>query len=739
MANDEMREIIDSFISEAHDLIEDVSVILPKVENTQDAEQRSEFVNTIFRLFHTLKATSGYLNFKSVNLLAHTAETYLDFFRKNENLAVTVEDMDIVYKSCDMLTQLVRQVDENGDDTGLENELEILVQNLNEVIKKNESRSLELEMEEKGEIEIGLDKVLDDIAGKENLDKFIAETEDFLDLIEETALLLEKNPDDKALMNEIFRNIHTIKGNAGFLGESRIEEKCIQCENFLTDILEHRNHSPSTRANEILKYIDTLRKVLSEKTVFIPEAIEYKPLGELLIEMGLTDRKNIEEALNTQGKPLGEILVERGLIDQSDVEKALEKQKLLLQRKESAAPILTHKRSIRVDSIKVDKLFNLVGELIIAEAMVVNNTNVRKLGDNAFNKSSELLTKITGELQEVSMSLRMLPLEGLFNKMTRLVRDLSRKSGKHINFQIIGQETEMDKSIIEDLADPLVHIIRNAIDHGLESDEERKNKGKKEVGILELKAKYEGNEVWISVKDDGRGLNREKILAKAKSQNLLSENENTLSDSEVWEFIIEPGFSTAEKVTDLSGRGVGMDVVKKNIEQLKGKIDMDSSPDNGTTITLKIPLTMAIIDGIVCRVGKNYYAVPVEDILEFFVPSEEQIVTLSDGNELIKMRDETVRVIKIAETFNLSSGAKNYQEGIIVVVIYNNVKIALLIDEVIGGQQLVIKALPAFMGTIPGLKGCSILGNGDVSFIIDIGGLVKKEKIDKKSKNLVYA
>ena len=325
------------------------------------------------------------------------------------------------------------------------------------------------------------------------------------------------------------------------------------------------------------------------------------------------------------------------------------------------------------------------------------------------------------------MSVRMIPLEGLFNKMRRLVRDLSRRFGKEIDFSVYGQDTEMDRNVIEEIADPLMHIIRNSIDHGIESVVRRREVGKADTGGLELGAKYEGNEIWISVTDDGAGLDREKILAKARERGLVKNETEGMKDEEVWQLIFEPGFSTAEQVSEVSGRGVGMDVVKKNVEKLRGKVDVDTDPGKGTTIVLKIPLTLAIIDGITAQVSNILYALPLSDILEFHKATENQITRTSATRQVLRLRDEIIPVVNLHTFFGGTNGTSSITGGILIITQRNGKKAALLVDEIVGYQQIVVKALPDYLGAMRAMSGCSILGNGEVSLIIDVGSVLKEE------------
>ena len=382
------------------------------------------------------------------------------------------------------------------------------------------------------------------------------------------------------------------------------------------------------------------------------------------------------------------------------------------------------KKDIRVETTKIDKLFDMVGELITIETMVTNNPDLKGLNLPNFNKSANMLNKITRELQEISMSIRMMPLEGLFNKMKRLVRDVSLKMNKKVNLLVSGQETEMDKNVIDEISDPLVHILRNAIDHGIELPEDRIAKGKEEIGTVSLSARYEGNEILIIVEDDGAGIKRDIVLKKAEEKGLLKGPPESMTDKEIFALVFEPGFSTAKQVTDISGRGVGMDVVKKNLEKLRGSIDVNSAPDKGSKITLRIPLTLAIMEAMVIRIGESKYALPILAIRESFRPQLEMVTITMDGLEVVKVREEILPVIRLHELFNVEPDSEELNQGILIIIEARDRKICLFADEIVGQQQAVIKGLSNYIGKVPGITGCMIIGDGGIGLILDIEGII---------------
>ncbi len=390
--------------------------------------------------------------------------------------------------------------------------------------------------------------------------------------------------------------------------------------------------------------------------------------------------------------------------------------------------ISSHQSIISVNVVKLDKLMDLIGELVISEAMVTQNTDLSGLGLDNFQKAARQHRKIIDELQDIAMSIRMVPLSTTLQKMNRIVRDMSKKLSKEVRLEIIGEETEVDKNIIEHISDPLMHLIRNAIDHGIESAEERKAKGKSEAATVTLEAKNAGGDVLIIVKDDGRGLNKDKILARAKESGLIYKSESELSDREIYSCIFHPGFSTNDQVTEFSGRGVGMDVVTKNIGAVGGTVTVDSIRDEGTMITLKIPLTLAIMNGMIVRVGKSIFTVPIISIKESFKAKEKDLITDPDGNEMIMIRGECYPVLRLHEVYKVNTDITNIPDGIIVMVENEGKGLCLFVDGLIGEQQVVVKALPSYIRNIKkvrGLAGCTLLGDGSISLILDIAGLLE--------------
>ena len=383
---------------------------------------------------------------------------------------------------------------------------------------------------------------------------------------------------------------------------------------------------------------------------------------------------------------------------------------------------------ISVNVGKVDKLMDLVGEIVTTESMVIKHPEIVNLNIESFEKQSRRLRQLTDELQDVVMSIRMVPISSTFRKMQRIVRDMSHKTGKDAQLVLLGEQTEVDKNVIENLSDPLMHMIRNSMDHGLEPTAERLAKGKPASGTIVLEARNTGGDVIITISDDGRGLNRDSIIKKAQERGLTQKSESDISDQEAYNFIFAPGFSTNEKVTEYSGRGVGMDVVCSNIEKMGGSVSVSSVAGKRTTFTLQIPLTLAIIEGMDVRVGSEHYIIPILNIRESFELQTKDLIVAPDGTESIIIRGKCYLVRRLHQLFNVADAQVDFESGIMVLVESERGSVCLFVDQIIGEQQAVIKPLPNFigriMGRLPHISGCTILGNGSISLILDVNSLV---------------
>ncbi len=384
---------------------------------------------------------------------------------------------------------------------------------------------------------------------------------------------------------------------------------------------------------------------------------------------------------------------------------------------------------ISVNVSKMDQLMDLIGELVISESVVLQSSDLKVPGLNLdnFNKAAAQLASISTDLQNVIMSMRMVPLTNTFQKMNRIVFDVSRKLGKDIEFVMVGETTEVDKNIIEHISDPLMHLVRNAVDHGIETNEERAQSGKPDKGKVTLSARTEAGKVWISVEDNGKGLERDKILAKARKQGILEDNkpDAAYSDKEVYQFITLPGFSTNEQVTEYSGRGVGMDVVVQNIQAIGGALEIESNPGYGSIMSLKIPLTLAIIDGIVMEVGTSSFVMETGVIKQFIRVKEEMMIHEPNGDEFVMIRGDCFPVIRLGRWYGLEEYQESVEDGVMLILEVEDRKICLLVDKLVGEQEIVVKPIPSYIKKVRGLSGCTQLGDGSIALILDAPGLVE--------------
>ena len=384
---------------------------------------------------------------------------------------------------------------------------------------------------------------------------------------------------------------------------------------------------------------------------------------------------------------------------------------------------------ISVNVNKMDMLMDLIGELVISESVVMQNPDLKVPGLDLtnFNKAASQMAKISTDLQNVIMSMRMVPLTNTFQKMNRIVFDVSRKLGKDIDFEMVGENTEVDKNIIAHISDPLMHLVRNAVDHGIETDEERKSTGKREKGKVTLAAKTEAGKVWISVTDNGKGLERDKILAKARKQGILEEGkpDSAYTDKEVYQFITLPGFSTNEQVTEYSGRGVGMDVVVQNIQAIGGMLEIESTPGEGSTMNLKIPLTLAIVDGVVLETGTSSFVVETGLVKEFVSVREDMMIHEPTGDEFVMLRGECFPVLRLGDWYGLKDYQQSVEDGMMVVLELDGKTICMFVDKLVGKQEIVVKPIPSYIKKVKGISGCTQLGDGSIALILDPSGFIE--------------
>lgn len=579
---------------------------------------------------------------------------------------------------------------------------------------------------------------------------FLSEAQEHLEGIETRLVYLEQHPDDLETVNAIFRPFHTLKGVAGFLNLAQIQELSHEVEWLLDRVRDGQVMVSAELVNLVLEAVDLLKAMLADLQGALGEgrglaAFDLVPikakiaqvdatssvsaprLGEILVEQQDLPPEELREVLERQktleSPPrLGEMLVQEGKVPPKKVAEALVKQ-LASTGPAAEAPV---PETVKVDLAKVDNLVDLMGELVIVQSQVRQNQKIAELADQKLERDLGQMARITSDLQKISMSLRMVPIGTTFRKMVRLVRDLSHKMGKDVDLRLEGEDTEIDRSMVEAIYDPLVHLVRNSVDHGLETPEERQARGKAPTGRLGLRAFHQGGDIIIEIDDDGKGLNREAILAKATERGLVPPGQ-TLSPEKIDHLIFEPGFSTAATVTEISGRGVGLDVVKQTITRLRGKIDIHSKTGEGCRFLLRLPLTLAIIDGMVVRVGSERYIVPTVGVKETLRPEPQDHFTVQGQGELIRVREQLMPLVRLHRLFEVGNREVPPSEALVMVVEHEGGQRALLVDDILGKQEIVIKSLGHFFKNLEGLAGGTILGDGRVGLILDLAGLFRLE------------
>ena len=545
----------------------------------------------------------------------------------------------------------------------------------------------------------------------EILDSFIVETGEILERLGQDLMLLEQGNAGAELLNTIFRAVHTIKGTSSFLGLEQMTELAHVFEDVLNKLRRGEITMNSGKMDVMLEAYDIIKKLLRQ--------IEEKNIHRI-------DLTDIVASLRVIGQVGGAPVEESAPVPVAEAPAI----SVPAPAAVSAQPKVTD-TTIRVDVGRLDGLMNLVGELVlgrnrltqIAHQMVQEHEEIPLAKD--LTETSSQIDFITTELQMAVMKTRMVPIAKVFNKLPRMLRDLMKETGREIELRIFGEETELDKTIIEELNDPLVHLMRNASDHGIEPREERRRAGKREMGTVTVRAEHEGNHIVISVADDGKGMDPEKLKAKAIERGMITEAQaREMSRTDAFNLIFAPGFSTAAKVTNVSGRGVGMDVVRTNITKLKGIIEVESEPEKGSKIILKLPLTLAIIQALLVEVAHEVFSVPLEAVLEVVRIQAKDIGTIS-GREVVRLRNTVLPLARLNRLMGTASNGHAGEWMYIVVVGLAQQRLGVIVDSLLGQKEVVIKSLGSYLGTLPGIAGSTILGDGRVIMIIDVGELMK--------------
>ncbi len=693
-----MDNMLDMYLFETNSLLEQLDSILLNAEKSKLFTV--DDVNEIFRIMHTIKGSSAMMEFSSLMKIAHKTEDLFFIIREKG-----VETFDAVCSEAE------------------HHELFNLVFNTIDFMRSE------------------IEKIENDEPLTDNIDQELEKIKDFIDKIN-THLGNAQNSDSTESTNT-----ETVAQSAGKEQNKAVNEDLPdKSPYFLKIFFDEGCGMENLRA---FMLVTAIKDVCSDFT-FYPQDIETNSeTSHQIIDSGFLMGFNSKEALD---KSLAVLKGQSNIYTYETIENeqpAKEEKSssnetaAKTEKKETKAPkpvsnssssshSLQNKQSlISVNLSKLDSLMAIVGEIVITESMVTSCPELAGLKLDSFTKSARQLRKLTDELQDISMSIRMVPISGVFQKMNRIVRDMGQKLNKDVELVLIGEDTEVDKAIVDCIGDPIMHIVRNSMDHGIEETaEERIKNGKNPKGKITLKAEHTGSEVVISIADDGKGMDTQAILEKAARNGILTKPESEYSKKEILNLTLIPGFSTNEQVTEFSGRGVGMDVVKKNIEQVGGVVSISSELGEGTCTTLKIPLTMAIVDGMEIAVGKSIFTIPIHNIRQSFKVSASEIIHNVDNSEVIKRMDEFYPVFRLHELYGLQTDVTNIEDGIIIWVEAGDKSYCLFVDELLGGQQVVVKPLPAYLNDFniknSGIAGCTILGDGNISIILDISNLYLK-------------
>jgi two-component system, chemotaxis family, sensor kinase CheA len=672
--------MLEMFIFETYEMIEQLQQLIMDSEKIKKFE--TDAINEIFRIMHTIKGSSGMMMFDNVASISHTIEDLFYFIRESKPKKINYSALtDLVLEGSDLIKAETDKID---NDKKADGDFTIFIEKVNEFLKG-------LKKSNKLSEDSVIDEPKKEVRKNKKDQKYYLtndKTDEIMNLFSATLFFEEECGMENIRCFTVIHNLKEVVDIISYEPEDIIEN------NETCEIIKHQGFKIFFKTNKVLEEVNNLFK----DTVFLSK-VDIKEFS---------DENELETNLEQKDELPTEIILDN---PSNDNEKVVSK----TNNKQSL---------ISVDVNKLDKLMDLVGELVISEAMVTKNSDIQGLQLENFSKAARQHRKRLSDLQDVVMSIRMVSLAPTLNKMNRIVRDMCKKLNKDVDLELIGQDTEVDKNIIEHIGDPLMHIIRNSMDHGIETSEERIDNGKIAKGKIIIEAKNTGGEVWIIIKDDGKGLNKEKILEKARNHGLIKGKETELTDKEIYSMIFLAGFSTNENVTEFSGRGVGMDVVIKEIEKIRGTVTVDSIPGIETTTSIKIPLTLAIVDGMTIKVGKSTFTIPVTSIRQSFIIKKEAIIKDLDNKEMILIRGECYSILRLHELYDIKTDVVNIENGIVIMIEDQGKTKCIFADKLIGEQQVVIKALPDYIKKVKGVSGCSLLGDATISLILDVSEIV---------------
>ena len=715
--------MLDIYLFENGQLLERLQEIV--LEQKDDDCFDDDSINEIFRAMHTIKGSSGVMMFDEITRISHKLEDVFFYLRESKPDNVPhLELVEHVLQVVDFISSEMIKIQEGGQPDG---DASDYVKALDEFL---------------GEIKSGKGE-----KGKEIKENVYVEPEQFYIAPMATSashfykIYLTFHPDVQLANVHAYKTVYALKEMAEDL--LHYPEDIISDESTAKEILENgfKILLQAQCSEQDLRGVIQEGYELKKVDIYECTAKEFQQGFDSIGSEIRIDLESSVEEIESKTDGGGMMLIAPDVSVEAPKEaekKAIAPGDFVIESKEPGKgkklvkdkPKKMEKAAlISVDVHKMDMLMDLIGELVIAESVVLQNQDLKVPGlrlDN-FNKAAGQMTKISTDLQNVIMSMRMMPLTNTFQKMNRIVFDVSRKLGKEIEFEMVGEHTEVDKNIIEHISDPMMHLVRNSVDHGIEMPDERAAAGKTEKGKVTLSAKTESGKVWITVQDNGKGLNRQKILAKARKQGLLDpyKMDNDYTDKEVYQFITLPGFSTNEKVTEYSGRGVGMDVVVSNLQSIGGSLEIESTPGKGSQMIMKIPLTLAIIDGIVMEVGKSSFVIETGVVKEFIGMRSDMMQSDPDGSEFVMIRGECYPVLRIGEWYQLNDYKSDLDNGMLVLIEVEKKMICLFVDRLVGKQEIVVKPIPDYIRKVKGLSGCTQLGDGSIALILDAAGLIE--------------
>lgn len=698
-----MRQMLDMFIFETSLLLEQLDEIMIQIEKEKVFTHNN--INETFRIMHTIKGSASMMGLDNISALAHSVEDLFYAIREGK-IEVLDNDLlfDLVFQSLDFIR---RDIDELQSRGCISSDYSNFIEGIEEYVS-----TLELSSSMKSKDNANLESTDEKEAIDSNFE--YKEDSDVVKIIFEQGCMME-NVRAFMLVFELRDYCEFIDFYPKDVETNAESTEYIKSYGFYIQFVAKEDKAIVYKTIEdnlyVKEYINISKKEIEMKNTSNNDAVENK----------LKDNNKVSKSY--QNNYTEDEIQEDVLNEKTDMEKDS------LSEENEHLPI--SKQSIMsVNLEKLDLLQNIVGEIVIMESMVVNSVNSTGVDIDNFNKATRQLHKLTDELQDIVMSMRMIQIAGVFQKMHRIVRDMNKKLDKNVELITIGAETEVDKNVIDNLAEPFMHLIRNAMDHAIEPIEERIAKGKEEVGKIVLSAENLGGEAVISISDDGRGIMRDKILAKAKEQGLLKHQINEYTDDEVNSLIMTPGFSTKESITEFSGRGVGMDIVRKSIEKVGGSIEVKSKQDEGTIFTIKIPLTLSIVEGMKFKVGDSLFTLPISSIRRTFKLTDlNQIITEGNKTELITIYGACIPIIRLHKIYNIQTKVTNLMHGNMIIIENEHKAVCIFVDEIIGNQQVVVKPFPVYFNRFniknKGLSGCTILGDGSISLIIDADSIIE--------------